>query len=475
MRRLTLVGMYMVLLWSLSPVGGQASLRLLSKGDWFTTSVEKWRYMSTGPGATEFGKYFQVENNFEFAGPMFAAALLASNTIKSGPMDTWGHVKIPYRGNLTTNDWVTAKSNNKTEDYVSLVGIPVVRSGSSYADTTVEFSLETSYLDLQCGVLTRLGPLPPQYNFSTRLSLLPSLVPGKTWPEMSEDLNPFKDSEISAPFFFQTDLPLYPYDNGSALNFSGSRHDAYFGFENKTEMEKLNTTFSGPRTITFASYPASYEDSYYNVTNCSLTQQHVEVMVVYSRTRNGCRAERIRKSCTDTRPTNFTPFEHIVMGVQFLRALPKGILHAEEFLFDPEDMRLFGTGAQGDERVDWSRVPPDLISRRLSIILNTYFQLSIAPSAYTRNLPRNSSLYGAGTLPVTDIEQFLPNNLSISNTPYKDWFGFALGGFNNASGYTYPFIGATTNATVTRGRTIYKCNFAWIGVLYSVCTVVIVV
>jgi hypothetical protein len=52
MRRLTLVGANLLFLWTLSPLGGQASLRLLDKT---SSSNQTWtplRYMSTGPGAT---------------------------------------------------------------------------------------------------------------------------------------------------------------------------------------------------------------------------------------------------------------------------------------------------------------------------------------------------------------------------------------------------------------------------------------
>jgi hypothetical protein len=52
MRRLTLVGANLLFLWTLSPLGGQASLRLLDKA---SSSNQTWtplRYMSTGPGTT---------------------------------------------------------------------------------------------------------------------------------------------------------------------------------------------------------------------------------------------------------------------------------------------------------------------------------------------------------------------------------------------------------------------------------------
>ncbi len=93
-----------------------------------------------------------------------------------------------------------------------------------------------------------------------------------------------------------------------------------------------------------------------------------------------------------------------------------------------------------------SLLAPDVFARRFALLLNTYYQLSITPRAYLGNLPSNNfSEFGPNTLPVGDVNAYLPHNMSAQNTSFGDWFETFSKNTNDAGIY---FIGATTNAPV---------------------------
>jgi len=116
----------------MSPLGGQASLRLLRSGELSESSSQKLRYMSTGPAATSLSMTAIGLGSLE-TDHLYTAALLAPNYNHSGKQDIWGHVKIPHLGTLEASEadaegWTNAFNSNisAVEDYVALVGIPVV-------------------------------------------------------------------------------------------------------------------------------------------------------------------------------------------------------------------------------------------------------------------------------------------------------------------------------------------------------------
>jgi hypothetical protein len=101
----------------------------------------------------------------------------------------------------------------------------------------------------------------------------------------------------------------------------------------------------------------------------------------------------------------------------------------------------------------------------LSLLLNTYYQLTIAPNAYLGNLPQsNYSAFGLDTTPAHDIDVYLPSNVTTKNTTFEDWY-FPFQSKTYSSGIY--FIGATTNSTVSKTHAIFVCNFAWLGLLLA--------
>lgn len=155
MRRVDVVGGLLLALWAMSPIGGQASLRLLSKYDSAKNSTFSLRYLDTGPAAafwpdTGFGR--RGLSNEGLVNTLYSASFLSPDNIKMGSQDTWGNVKIPRLESLDSsnqddNGWIAVSSIPTVESYSSLVGLPVVGRPS---DASTTFHLESSYFSLLC-------------------------------------------------------------------------------------------------------------------------------------------------------------------------------------------------------------------------------------------------------------------------------------------------------------------------------------
>lgn len=147
LRRLTPVGVALLILWSFSPIGGQASLRPLSTEiKDIADSSPVVCYMDPRNQTSSFGFEFSASPN-----PVYGSSLFSSPETKSSPRDNWGNVKIPYIDLSTDTDqadaekWLLVRSDNVS--YSSLLGYLVAglpTKGSSI------FTLESSYFRMRC-------------------------------------------------------------------------------------------------------------------------------------------------------------------------------------------------------------------------------------------------------------------------------------------------------------------------------------
>ena len=469
MRRLTLVGVNLLFLWAMSPLGGQASLRLLERSTSTDSSFLPLRYLSTGAGSAVWamtsGTYVESDGALTQVEPLYAAALFASDQVKKASEDTWGNVKIPFVDNPNSSWTAVPKNVSNAEDYRSLVGVPVIgrptnRDGS--------FNVETSHLTVDCEPFqtTIVG----KFNYTE----LQKLVPGQLWKNMSVDDSPWGEQGGSiggktATFFLQTDLPLSQGTDG--------RFDAYAGYVNSS----ANAPTYPKRQITYAS-AVGFEprgNTTLNFANCSLGQVHVETTI--NCTLDKCSATRQRRSQVDLRNENGTPFDHILISQLALKAFPKtfgwsrGSNPTEQFLYNASAFQFVSPTSNLGDNVGWvdlAKLSTHIFSKRLALLLNTYYQLTIAPNAYLGNLPQNNySAFGLDTTPAHDVDVYLPSNVTTKNTTFEDWY-FPFQDKTYSSGIY--FIGATTNATISKTHAIFVCNFAWLGLLLAAAATIFV-
>jgi hypothetical protein len=477
MRRLTIVGANLLFLWSMSPLGGQASLRLLDITTSTAQSFAPLRYLSTGPGSTAWtmtmGTYVENDEGLTQVEGLYAAALLGSKQAKEGPEDTWGNVKIPYMdvSKLPPNSselWTSVSNGLRhPEEYFSLVGIPVI---GRPLDQDGTFNLETSHLTVQCNAFTKAEV--GKFNYTE----LQRLIPGQIWKNMSKNENPWGGDGIggrTSTFFLQTDLPL---TNG--FDAGDGRFDSYTGFFNSSMSGKNYSK----RQITYASSLGYNPDgtTTMNIANCSLGQVHIETVVQCLRDK--CSAVKTRRSVLDLRDENTTPFDHALIAGLALTAFPKtfgwskGSNPTEQFIYNTSSFQFVSPIADlgtNSGWVDMSLLDPDVFARRLALLLNTYYQLTIAPAAFLGGLPQgNSSAFGPDTMPVADVDAYLPRNMTTKNTRFQNWyFPFQTEVFRSE----IYFVGATTNATISTTQPVFRCNFAWLSLLLAAAITVLII
>lgn len=153
LRFATLATGILLVLWSVSPLGAQAFLRMLSTETSIHYRTFELQYSGWNASA-QFTLRSQPEY-YELYGPVietiYSAVLISTSTFKSKPADIWGNIRIPafnYADSVSTgDDWRIV--HNDTE-YVSLLGIPV-NNTIPVGNTT--FSIESSHIELQCSPL----------------------------------------------------------------------------------------------------------------------------------------------------------------------------------------------------------------------------------------------------------------------------------------------------------------------------------
>lgn len=158
---LSVLGIALVVVWSLSPIGGQATVRLMTIGLKDTIIADSFKYMVNNGilGAYDFGTTH--EQGQESARIIFVAALMGPAATKSSTLDLWGNVKIPriesYEGvaPMDNDGWYVTKGGNSNA-YSSLIGIPIAGiNDPAFIEYTTR--IQTPYLSPKCS-LTLVGP-----------------------------------------------------------------------------------------------------------------------------------------------------------------------------------------------------------------------------------------------------------------------------------------------------------------------------
>lgn len=146
-------GVFMTMIWSLSPLGAQSILRCFDTAlkDTQTQGPVVYFDTNTPPFFTE-STYWGQGGNIDLTRSMYTAAMLSADETKASSQDSWGNVKIPYMSSYENDhldgSWVTVPDTDELV-FSSLVGIPTAMTepGSRINYT---FNMESSYIDLKC-------------------------------------------------------------------------------------------------------------------------------------------------------------------------------------------------------------------------------------------------------------------------------------------------------------------------------------
>ena len=412
LRRYTLLGLAIVALWLLSPLGGQSSLRILDLAQSTVISSQVVSYFNTNITGKGAGfDYSAGPASPYYGGPTFSAllqaSLLAPQSVRTSPVDVWNNVKIPmldemspYHDRLPGNPWIPIE-NPQNVTWSSLSGLNL--AGLSTNGST-DFTIESSYLDLACSDVvlyngTNSTSQNGEYNYTYAL-----------------------DGRI---LFHNTTFPFVGPTDYDATAQSSSFMDTNTinnGPDHYSGQPPLNLVYGYTQDL----------GANMDLFNCTILTARVESGITCLG--KACAVKRMRRSTTDTRPPT---------TMQLRVTEYKNMLNFMAFATGAQ--RLNGEAAPTDAYVFGNASPYQLaaiympngatIAKRLATLLNTVWQASLTDTAIALG-------------PTADARDFTNGNLG------------------------YPGKAKTTTATVTNdGVPIYTASRLWITLLLVTSTI----
>ncbi|KAI9891281.1 MAG: hypothetical protein M1814_002971 [Vezdaea aestivalis] len=408
----------LLLLWSLSPLGGQSSLRLLSVKPWTNHTYSTIPYMNTtiiNPASIDYNA----------VSPLYLAALLASNSSRHAPKDLWDSSKIPLYSSVVQNfEQRDPKEKDQADGYLpvtdavtysSLVGVPV-------------------------GLLPKVDVM--LFNITTRYFVF-SAIDGKDSVRTATSYTGLRD--ILPP-------DLYPWTKDQIVEtptkvFGDSANTT------TTDWFLVAISFNSSESTTKALFGARW-NSGKNTTGFYTLQGQVEFVEVNSKVvcNPDCKVVRMKKTgAVQTSPlqTKWTLqllFDRLpyVDGAMTKRASVQYLKGGD--LKGSDGQALGNTPGQSTATFDAiSDAKPQDVAERLTILLNTYWNLALAPSWQPNGLPTDPLAY-----------TLLPGRpLNSTDIPPGA-----------------PFIWNLTQADHIVTRDNFRCNWGWFVVLVAASIIV---
>lgn len=353
LRILSALGISLVAIWALSPVGGQACLRQMTLGHTSSIQATSFTYMVQ--------RGFLWENIrsdsmfYAIIGADFSAALLAPPKTKASPRDIWGNTKIPrvetYEASSTADKegWYTMEEHETI--YASLVGIPM--AGIDDADM-VDYTtrIEARYFHLDC---PRVG-----------MTFLENYQP--------------------------------PFENYTGFGAS------LYTWENTTKRSLGNPKDLKPLNFTHHSSGATILSGRYS--QCLLTTTYVEAQVVCA-TSSTCTVAKIRRSKLEHASPAYTLLDNSTLTipnwVYFARGFVKtmdglggsedDMTAVQEYLVDPDLVDLPSTVFElySNPLESPIELTDELYEIRMGQLMNTYWDCMVAMYAIPFGLNENTT------------------------------------------------------------------------------------
>jgi hypothetical protein len=187
LRGISATGLILLVIWAVSPLAGQASIRQMAISTRIETQNATFYYMSYN-GALDGFQSGYLGSAYGMASSIFGSALLASDASKSPPLDPWGNIKIPkiehFEGHSVADEegWFDTRQANAST-YASLVGVPFTGAESiSFVDYS--FSMHVPYMQVQC---TRNTSVRQRTDFPTNIYNASGPGADVYWSTDSED------------------------------------------------------------------------------------------------------------------------------------------------------------------------------------------------------------------------------------------------------------------------------------------------
>ncbi|KAM0351041.1 hypothetical protein ACHAPU_002822 [Fusarium lateritium] len=240
--KFNILGLVLLVLWAFSPLGSQSVLRMLGTELDSVNGVSQAFYFSTDAQSQVAGDLPSTPQNSEliartqnYVSTMYRALFLTSKASKIDPMDLWGNLKIPNM-DIDDDGWHTVSSDPGPDSYSALIGIPI----TNVTKGNMTFSLESSYLRLECYNLTRTNrsdEIESSFNWTDPSPLGYQPMLNGTWHGRNK-------SELQSPWSMAVDRFVGPYwaDTGNLSDrYNWTVASRMYGcpvlFENETNLD----------------------------------------------------------------------------------------------------------------------------------------------------------------------------------------------------------------------------------------------
>lgn len=179
LRPLNQLTIFLLIIWTFSPLGSQLSLSLIKTENQLLFSNATIRHLDTAQPSKIYGPD-DADLPEVLAGPInsiYSTSIISPDSVRESSLDSWGNVKIPYFRRLdasaNSTGWTPVPRTGIA--YSSLLGVPTANI-PGVGNTT--FVSTTTYLDLDCYNITQGAPIP-----------LEVPVDGVTWSGTKTELN----------------------------------------------------------------------------------------------------------------------------------------------------------------------------------------------------------------------------------------------------------------------------------------------
>ena len=338
LKSFNLNGLLLILLWMLSPFGGQASLRIPSLRSSPSISPIPVAYVDYDSRYNMYTPGSWWSSYIESVRAIYSTALIDPESIKQSPRDSWGNLKIPVLEALgdydptNTSRWLPVSSaSNPT--YSSLIGLPL---GSLATGTNLTFSIDTHYMSLRCDDLNFRG--------GNRTMNVPAGM-----------------VKVANEQFFQIATP-----------------------NNRTSGVNTGTP-AVARPVVFEAQSYRNNNSSIVHTQCDLTSSYVELNV--SCIDKLCATTAIRASQQPHNSTLWSPLDYSgIVSNDFFADFVNATVSRHEYLSTATEYYFTHPDNPYAPQSDWpdfSTISAATFATRFAQLLNTYYMANIAPSAIT--------------------------------------------------------------------------------------------
>lgn len=404
LRSANFLALLLLALWALSPIGGQAALRIIEVEPWTHSEPSSYQYLDVMSRQQVCSPL--SSSGMDLMPPIvgaFNAALATPGRIKNESKDAFGNLKIPMiesclrnGGKPDQDGWVDTATSDCA--YASINGLPF-RADRGFGFANYTFTLETSYTYSDCSLNHTLAG------------------PNETWAGWYTSL--VNKTEIN---------------NGVTLGLSLLGLDP--SFSNKSQQLLVQSITSNAKTQA----------------TCSLSQTYVETEVFCYH--DDCAVKRIRNSALPHNATYFLPLhgQWGNMSVAMpcaggIRGFLSGLVKSSMF------MSMYGTTSGTDPYstpLEYYMVNPDLP-------YSAYSTYSAEGSIW-----RGADIYPIGAAAFSERFAQLWNTWWLCNIAPEAAMGVFERKFN---GYSWNYNVVNTTGTMAPDFMQLRCNKGWLAAL----------